>query len=102
MFSYKGWEIRSRGNVISGNFPGWTKVDVTNNAQFNKYNLKNGKQGIKIEIKLTREQKWDEPGQINEGLVLEIDLSNNEGYQRAKDLITELQKTRLELLHTAL
>ncbi|MCS4536787.1 putative immunoglobulin-blocking virulence protein [Mycoplasma sp. CSL7475-4] len=89
VFSYSSSEIRSPYNVKNGIYPGWTRVDVTDNVEFKDLHVSKA-DGINI-IKMTRDEPINDKGQINEGYVLEIDAGNESGYQKTKQLLIDLK-----------
>lgn len=91
VFGYKDWRGRSAWETQNGEYPGWNKTNVTN--EFKKYGLSDG-DGITVN-KLTR--KNPEEGKLNEGYIVDIDASNDQGYQKAKKLIEELKKQNVNV-----
>lgn len=91
VFGYDSEYSRNPIDIEEGNYPGWTKSDVTN--QFNKYGINSG-DGIKV-YKLKRQNP--EQGKLNEGTILEIDASNEKGYLKAKQVIEQLKKDKVEI-----
>ncbi|VEU69671.1 Uncharacterised protein [Mycoplasmopsis californica] len=88
VFGYKSHEIRSSDVVLKGTYPGWTKKDVTNNPEYQKYNV--GKNdGITIS-ELTRNEPKD--NELNKGIVIEIDAANSSGYAKMKSFIEAPKK----------
>nr|VZR97476.1 hypothetical protein MF5295_00330 [Mycoplasma feriruminatoris] len=89
IFSYDTPYNRPSNLVESGNYPGWTKTDVTN--EFTKdYDFKAG-EGITIS-KLKRDKPSTAKDKINEGLVLEIDASKDYAYGKTKELIKKFKE----------
>ncbi|WFQ90056.1 putative immunoglobulin-blocking virulence protein [Mycoplasma feriruminatoris] len=93
VFGYNSYYNRSSDSIENGDYPGWKKevIDVEKDPTFSKYSIKSV-DGIKI-TKLKRENPVDtSKGQINEGVVVEIDASNDSGYGKIKDLISRFKK----------
>ena len=91
VFGYNEWRGRSAWETQNGEYPGWTKTNVT--SEFKKYGLSDG-DGIVVN-KLTR--KTPEQGSLNEGYIVDIDASNDLGYEKAKKIIEELKKQNINV-----
>lgn len=91
VFGYNEWRGRSAWETQNGEYPGWTKTNVT--SEFKKYGLSDG-DGIVVN-KLTR--KTPEQGSLNEGYIVDIDASNDQGYEKAKKIIEELKKQNINV-----
>lgn len=91
VFGYNEWRGRSSWETQNGEYPGWTKTNVT--SEFKKYGLSDG-DGIVVN-KLTR--KTPEQGSLNEGYIVDIDASNDQGYEKAKKIIEELKKQNINV-----
>ncbi|QVK02539.1 putative immunoglobulin-blocking virulence protein [Mycoplasma mycoides] len=91
VFDYDTHYNRSSDSIESGNYPGWTKTDVTNQYT-SKYDFQEG-QGITIS-ELKRDKATDAKDKINSGLVLEIDVSKDYAYKKTKDLIKKLKENK--------
>lgn len=91
VFGYNEWRGRSAWETQNGEYPGWTKTNVT--SEFKKYGLSDG-DGIVVN-KLTR--KTPEQGSLNEGYIIDIDASNDQGYEKAKKIIEELKKQNINV-----
>ncbi|QVK06531.1 putative immunoglobulin-blocking virulence protein [Mycoplasma mycoides] len=88
-FSYDTPYNRPSDSIESGNYPGWTKTDVT--SKFAKdYDFEEGK-GITIS-ELTRDKPTTAKDKINQGLVLEIDASKDYAYGKTKELIKKFKE----------
>ncbi|WP_051619024.1 putative immunoglobulin-blocking virulence protein [[Mycoplasma] collis] len=92
-FGYSDYYGRSPDSISSGKIPGWTDTDVTQSAEYQKYNVSNS-DGIQIQ-KLTRDKKSDQFR--NEGIRVIIDASNPSGYQKTLKLIQELKADNKEI-----
>ncbi|WP_434328891.1 putative immunoglobulin-blocking virulence protein [Mycoplasma capricolum subsp. capricolum] len=98
VFGYNSYYNRSSDSIENGDYPGWKKeiINVESDPTFNKYGIKND-DGIKI-TKLTRENKVDEStGQINEGVVVEVDAANENGYAKLRDLINKFKSNNQKI-----
>ncbi|WP_406615029.1 putative immunoglobulin-blocking virulence protein [Mycoplasmopsis hyopharyngis] len=93
VFGYNSYYGRNSGSILEGTYEGWNKTDITNSSEFQKYGVGNG-DGIKIS-KLTRTEP--KQGERNEGIVVEIDAANPNGYQKTKKLIEELKANNVEI-----
>ncbi|WP_434336001.1 putative immunoglobulin-blocking virulence protein [Mycoplasma capricolum subsp. capricolum] len=92
VFGYNSYYNRSSDSIENGDYPGWTRteIDVETDSTFKIYNIKKD-EGIKI-TKLERKDKVEEKnGLINEGVVVEVDASNDKGYQKLESLIKEFK-----------
>nr|WP_245579614.1 putative immunoglobulin-blocking virulence protein [Mycoplasma leonicaptivi] len=78
---------RPADSIDLGNYPGWTKTDVTSTQEFAKYNV-GYSDGIKIE-KLTKEK--DNPSKTQDGFLITIDVANKSGYEKSINFIKSLQ-----------
>ncbi|AIZ55486.1 putative immunoglobulin-blocking virulence protein [Mycoplasma mycoides] len=88
-FSYDTPYNRSSHSIESGNYPGWTKKDVTS-TYTKDYGFEEGK-GITIS-ELTRDKPTTAKDKINQGLVLEIDASKDYAYGKTKELIKKFKE----------
>ncbi|MDP4040422.1 putative immunoglobulin-blocking virulence protein [Mycoplasma mycoides] len=88
-FSYDTPYNRPSDSVESGNYPGWTKKDVTS-TYTKDYGFEEGK-GITIS-ELTRDKPTNAKDKINKGLVLEIDASKDYAYGKTKELIKKIKE----------
>ncbi|WP_369024906.1 putative immunoglobulin-blocking virulence protein [Mycoplasma capricolum] len=89
VFDYDQYYNRSSDSIESGNYPGWTKKDVTSNYT-STYGFEEGK-GITIS-ELTRDKHTNAKDKINSGLVLEIDVSQDYAYGKTKELIKKFKE----------
>ncbi|MBU4690943.1 putative immunoglobulin-blocking virulence protein [Mycoplasma zalophi] len=88
VFSYNSYWWRSPYDVENGNYPGWTKKDANNDPIFEGL-IRSG-DGIKT-LHMTRDVKTNDPDQINDGYVVEIDAANEAGYSKTLELINKLK-----------
>ncbi|WP_434326042.1 putative immunoglobulin-blocking virulence protein [Mycoplasma leachii] len=89
VFDYDQYYNRSSDSIESGNYPGWTKKDVTSNYA-STYGFEE-KKGITIS-ELTRDKHTNAKDKINSGLVLEIDVSQDYAYRKTKELIKKFKE----------
>ncbi|ACU78312.1 mycoplasma virulence signal region (Myco_arth_vir_N) family [synthetic Mycoplasma mycoides JCVI-syn1.0] len=89
VFDYDEYYSRSSDRIANGTYPGWVKEDVSE-PYSKKYNFK-ASDGIRFS-KLERINPNPAKGKLNSGLVLDLDVSNDEAYRRSKELIEKLQK----------
>ncbi|QVK05727.1 putative immunoglobulin-blocking virulence protein [Mycoplasma mycoides] len=89
VFDYDEYYSRSSDRIANGTYPGWVKEDVSDQYA-KKYNFK-ASDGIRFS-KLERINPNPAKGKLNSGLVLDLDVSNDEAYRRSKELIEKLQK----------
>ncbi|ADR24089.1 mycoplasma virulence signal region (Myco_arth_vir_N) [Mycoplasma leachii PG50] len=89
VFDYDQYYNRSSDSIESGNYPGWTKKDVTSNYA-STYGFEE-KKGITIS-ELTRDKHTNAKDKINSGLVLEIDVSQDYAYGKTKELIKKFKE----------
>lgn len=92
VFNYEGTQTRTPDQTRNGEYPGWTKTNVT--SEFQKYGVENG-DGISVN-KLTRDKP--EKDQMNEGYIVDIDAGNNAGYEKAKELIKKLNNEKIAIV----
>ncbi|WP_434325342.1 putative immunoglobulin-blocking virulence protein [Mycoplasma capricolum] len=98
VFGYNQWYSRSSDDVKNGNYPGWekTEVNLETDETFKSYGIKSD-EGFKI-TRLTRKEKVDtNKGQINEGIVVEIDAANPKGYEKLKSVIEQFKAKGQEI-----
>ncbi|UKS53967.1 putative immunoglobulin-blocking virulence protein [Mycoplasma feriruminatoris] len=98
VFGYNQWYSRSSDDIQNGNYPGWEKeeVNLESDQTFKAYGIKND-EGFKI-TRLKRKDKVDtSKGQINEGIVVEIDASNPKGYEKLKSVIEQFKSKGQEI-----
>ncbi|MBN4089550.1 putative immunoglobulin-blocking virulence protein [Mycoplasma enhydrae] len=93
VFGIKGYFGRNPGDIANGEYKGWKKQDITNDPKFKDFNITNG-DGIIIS-KLTREVP--EKDKLNEGIVVEIDAANFQGYNKTKGLIEGLKAKNITI-----
>ncbi|WP_435130400.1 putative immunoglobulin-blocking virulence protein [Mycoplasma sp. 6243] len=91
-FGYDDWQAITPGNLEEGNYPGWTKTDVTNEPIFSKY--VNNTPGIKV-YDYTRDDK--SPTLRNQGYALYIDMNDTNAYQKTASLIKELEENKIQI-----
>ncbi|WP_029608695.1 putative immunoglobulin-blocking virulence protein [Mycoplasma simbae] len=89
-FSYRDYRKRYPDEVRNGIYSGWCREDVTNSPEFSHLNVSTS-DGINI-IKMTRDEKVNDPKQLNEGFVVEIDAANIAGYAKTKKLLQDIKK----------
>ncbi|MDJ1646587.1 putative immunoglobulin-blocking virulence protein [Mycoplasma phocimorsus] len=84
------WPI-SPGAILDNEIPGWEKTDdLSQSSEFKKYQIKTD-DGIKI-YKQIKKPTNTAKTKFNQGLVVDIDASNTNGYNKTKNLITQLKK----------
>ncbi|WP_277869736.1 putative immunoglobulin-blocking virulence protein [[Mycoplasma] phocidae] len=88
-FSFDSIYPRTSIDVEAGNYPGWTKRDVTND--FSKYGISPG-YGIKV-TELTN----DKGIKRKKGIVIDIDASNRDGYNHTKEIIEKLKAENVDI-----
>ncbi|QKT05238.1 putative immunoglobulin-blocking virulence protein [Mycoplasma sp. OR1901] len=95
VFGNKTYYGRSPESIANGEYDGWYKFDQTDKYD-SKYNLGiSSNDGIRID-ELVRAET-DNTGKINEGVAVEIDASNNSGYQKALKLIKDLKENKVSI-----
>lgn len=94
-FSYDSPYGRTPDDIRYGRYPGWKSTDVTSSDNRFKEIIKEG-DGFRL-IKMERENKVNDPKQINEGLVVEIDASNYSGYNKTLQLIEKIKKENINV-----
>ncbi|MBU4692286.1 putative immunoglobulin-blocking virulence protein [Mycoplasma zalophi] len=95
VFSYDSYYTRSPDAIANGEYPGWKKRDANNDEIFN--GLIQSGDGIKA-LHMQREKPTNEPGQINEGYVIEIDAANEAGYNKTIQLIKTLKTKKANVV----
>ncbi|WP_208894850.1 putative immunoglobulin-blocking virulence protein [Ureaplasma diversum] len=90
-FGHKTPFNRPPSSVGTGDYYGWKKSYVT--TQYSKYGA-DERHGVSF-LKYEREQKSDK--YRNEGIVLEINFANKEGYQKSVKLLQELKRDKVEI-----
>ncbi|WP_434343876.1 putative immunoglobulin-blocking virulence protein [Mycoplasma sp. 06067-C1-B144P-99-0482-3] len=95
VFDYDQYYNRPSDSIESGNYPGWTKKDVTSNY-ISTYGFETGK-GITIS-ELTRDKHTNAKDKINSGLVLEIDASQDYAYGKTKELIKKFKEKNQKII----
>ncbi|MBZ4212483.1 putative immunoglobulin-blocking virulence protein [Mycoplasma sp. U97] len=84
---------RPSGSILTGEYPGWEKTDVTSTPEYSKYNVSHS-DGIKIS---TMRKTNPESGKRNHGIVVEIDAANPSGYAKTLELIKKLKEDKKEV-----
>ncbi|BAW18461.1 hypothetical protein MBVG596_0882 [Mycoplasmopsis bovigenitalium] len=94
-FSYDSPYGRSPDDIRDGVYPGWKSEDVTlSDQRFS--GIVEANDGFKL-VKMQREKPSNEPGQINEGLVVEIDASNYSGYNKTIKLLEKIKSENINV-----
>ncbi|MBN0970622.1 putative immunoglobulin-blocking virulence protein [Mycoplasma phocoeninasale] len=88
-FSFNSYYSRPSGDIENGNYPGWTKKDVT--KDFEQYGIKSD-YGIKV-TELTNENGVKR----KKGIVIDIDVSNPKGYENTKQIIENLKSKNVDI-----
>ncbi|MDD7896730.1 putative immunoglobulin-blocking virulence protein [Metamycoplasma hyosynoviae] len=86
---------RAPDTVLQGNYPGWTKTEISpnNDERFKDLGINNS-DGIKIhELK----RKKEEAGKLNKGIVITIDFANEAGYQKTRQIIKQLKEKNIDV-----
>ncbi|MCT4469637.1 putative immunoglobulin-blocking virulence protein [Mycoplasma sp. HS2188] len=96
VFSYDTQWNRSPEDIKNGTYPGWSSSDVTRTHKAFRDIVTYG-DGVKI-IQMKRNNPIDDPKQINEGLVLEIDAANTAGYDKTIRLIRRVKEQNLNVV----
>ncbi|QBF34594.1 putative immunoglobulin-blocking virulence protein [Mycoplasmopsis phocirhinis] len=97
VFSYDSPYNRSPDQIRDGSYPGWTSSDVTLTDNEFKDLVQTG-DGVKI-ILMTRDKFIEnDPKQINQGYVLEIDAANKLGYDKTIKLIQRVKQNNLNVI----
>ncbi|QJB71551.1 putative immunoglobulin-blocking virulence protein [Mycoplasma sp. 1654_15] len=94
-FGYDSYWWRPGGSILEGNYPGWTKKDITDSPEFQKYNVSKS-DGINI-AELTKNSDNKAKSARDHGIVVTIDFSNPKGYEKTKKLIEELKADNKEI-----
>ncbi|AIA29350.1 hypothetical protein MCFN_00960 [Mycoplasmopsis californica] len=93
VFSYNSPYGRTPADIQDGTYPGWDREDVTRSHPVFKDFLKPN-DGIKI-IKMTRKERINKEDAFNEGLVIDLDAGNDEGYKKSLALIKKVKENNL-------
>ncbi|UUD35110.1 putative immunoglobulin-blocking virulence protein [Mycoplasmopsis caviae] len=86
-----GWDSeywRAPGDIAEGNFPGWTKTDATSEHK-SSLGLSDD-DGVKI-YKYKKDKADGSKDEFTEGSILELDASNDKGYQKAINIINKIK-----------
>ncbi|WP_427902961.1 putative immunoglobulin-blocking virulence protein [Metamycoplasma alkalescens] len=94
VFSMSGHFGRSPHDIASGEYPGWTKNDVTKDDKFKEFGVGQD-DDIKI-FELTKNEK-EKDGSQRKGYAVEIDANNFAGYDKTVNLIKSLQEKNIEI-----
>ncbi|WP_434341651.1 putative immunoglobulin-blocking virulence protein [Mycoplasma putrefaciens] len=97
VFGYNSPYTRSPDDVRDGIYPGWEKqkLDLASDEVFKKYQISSNS-GINI-FKLKRKDEIDDPKLLKQGVVVEIDASNPEGYRRTKELVQKFKNDKIDI-----
>lgn len=90
-FGYKTPFNRPPSSVGTGDYHGWTKTNAT--LEYKKYGL-DERHGVSF-LKYKRNEHSDK--YRNEGLVLEINFANKEGYQKSVELLRKLKADNVKI-----
>ncbi|WP_274517371.1 putative immunoglobulin-blocking virulence protein [Metamycoplasma alkalescens] len=94
VFSIDGYYGRNPDDISNGEYPGWSKAEVTSSEKFKEFNV--GKDDdIKI-FELTKIEK-EKNGSQRKGYAVEIDANNSDGYEKTEKLIKQLQEKNIEI-----
>ncbi len=90
-FTFTSEWPRTGDEIQKGTYPGWNKTNITD--QYKKYGVE-ANDGITI-TKLDREKPIE--GKRNSGIIVDIDVSNKNGYLKTKQLIETLKNQNIEI-----
>ncbi|WP_427902966.1 putative immunoglobulin-blocking virulence protein [Metamycoplasma alkalescens] len=88
VFHMEGYFGRNPGQIADGEYPGWSKSDVTNQYE-SIYNITKYD-----DIKVFELSKINKDGQEEKAIAIEIDAANESGYKKTLDFIKKLNDNK--------